>query len=54
MLALCRWFAVNRFQGEHYSLTVLVNEATGTTLDVDPRSRHALDRGAPGHASERG
>lgn len=35
-LALCRWFADNRFQGEHYKLTVYVNDLRVKVLDIDP------------------
>jgi tetratricopeptide (TPR) repeat protein len=33
-LALCEWFAKARFQGEHYQLTVYVNEKPVKTIDV--------------------
>ena len=45
-LALCRWFAESRFEGEHYTLTVFVNDVLAKTLDVDPDGRHADDRRA--------
>ena len=35
-LALCRWFADNRFQGERYKLSVFVNDVRVKVLDVDP------------------
>ncbi len=35
-LALCRWFADSRFQGERYKLTVYVNDVRVKVLDVDP------------------
>ncbi|HEV3005705.1 MAG TPA: outer membrane protein assembly factor BamD, partial [Pirellulales bacterium] len=33
-LALGEWFAKTRFEGEHYQLTVVVNDVDATTLDV--------------------
>ncbi len=35
-LALCRWFADSRFQGERYKLTVYVNDVRVKVLDIDP------------------
>ena len=35
-LALCRWFADSRFQGERYKLTVYVNDVRVKALDIDP------------------
>ena len=35
-LALCRWFADSRFAGEHYKLTVFVNDVQVKVLDIDP------------------
>jgi len=35
-LALCRWFADNRFTGECYKLTIFVNDLQVKLLDVDP------------------
>ena len=35
-MALCRWFADNRFQGERYKLTVYVNDLRVKVLDIDP------------------
>ena len=35
-LALCRWYADSRFQGEHYKLTVYVNDVRIKVLDIDP------------------
>ena len=35
-LALCRWFADSRFQGERYKLTVFVNDVRVKVLDIDP------------------
>ncbi|MBM4091517.1 MAG: tetratricopeptide repeat protein, partial [Planctomycetes bacterium] len=35
-MALCAWFAQNRFDGEHYQLTVSVNDQPAASLDVDP------------------
>jgi uncharacterized protein YfaS (alpha-2-macroglobulin family)/tetratricopeptide (TPR) repeat protein len=35
-LALCRWFADNRFQGERYKLSVFVNDIRVKVLDIDP------------------
>jgi uncharacterized protein YfaS (alpha-2-macroglobulin family)/TolA-binding protein len=35
-LALVRWFAENRFEGEHYQLAVFVNDVRVKVLDVDP------------------
>lgn len=34
-LALCRWFASSRFQGERYRLTVSVNERQAAELEMD-------------------
>ena len=34
-LALCRWFAESRFEGERYKLTVFVNDVQAKVLDVD-------------------
>jgi alpha-2-macroglobulin len=34
-LALCDWFAENRFQGEHYKLAVSVNGKQVEVLDID-------------------
>ncbi|HUY34628.1 MAG TPA: tetratricopeptide repeat protein [Pirellulales bacterium] len=33
-LALGEWFAKTRFQGEHYQLTIVVNDTDAATLDV--------------------
>jgi uncharacterized protein YfaS (alpha-2-macroglobulin family)/tetratricopeptide (TPR) repeat protein len=35
-LALCRWFADSRFQGERYKLSVFVNDIRVKVLDIDP------------------
>ena len=35
-LALCRWFADSRFQGERYKLSVYVNDVRVKVLDIDP------------------
>jgi outer membrane protein assembly factor BamD (BamD/ComL family) len=35
-MALVRWFAENRFEGEHYRLAVFVNDLRVKLLDVDP------------------
>ena len=35
-LALCRWFAESRFDGERYKLGVSVNGAEAVVLDIDP------------------
>ena len=35
-LALCRWSAETRFDGERYTLKVFVNDVLAKTLDVDP------------------
>ena len=40
-LALCRWFAESRFEGEHYKLAVFVNDVQVKVLDIDPGRRHA-------------
>jgi hypothetical protein len=34
-LALCEWFAQSRFQGEHYSLAVFVNDVRAKALEFD-------------------
>ena len=34
-LALCRWFSQSRFEGEHYRLTVFVNDVQTKVLDID-------------------
>jgi len=34
-LALCRWFADSRFEGERYKLTIWVNDHQATVLDMD-------------------
>ncbi len=34
-LALCRWFAESRFEGEHYKLAVFVNDVQVKVLDID-------------------
>ena len=36
--ALAQWFAKNRFDEEHYQLTVFVNDLKAGTLDIDPKS----------------
>jgi len=33
-LALCRWFAESRFEGEHYSLAVFVNDVQAEVLEI--------------------
>jgi hypothetical protein len=38
-LALVRWFAENRFEGEHYQLAVFVNDVRVKLLDVDPAAQ---------------
>jgi len=35
-LALCRWFAETRFEGERYKLAVFVNDVQAKVLDIDP------------------
>jgi hypothetical protein len=35
-LALSRWFAESRFEGERYKLTVFVNDVQAAELDIDP------------------
>ena len=35
-LALCRWFAESRFEGQRYTLAVFVNDVQVKTLQVDP------------------
>ena len=35
-LALCRWFAESRFEGQHYTLAVFVNDVQVKTLQIDP------------------
>ncbi|MHC4180262.1 MAG: tetratricopeptide repeat protein, partial [Planctomycetota bacterium] len=35
-LALCRWFAQSRFEGERYRLAVFVNDVEAKVLDIDP------------------
>jgi len=35
-MALCRWFAESRFEGERYKLEVFVNELEAAVLDIDP------------------
>ena len=43
-LALCEWFAKNRFDGEHYKLAVSVNDKPVAELDVDPsRGTQTID-----------
>ncbi len=37
-LALCRWFAANRFEAEHYKLTVFVNDVQAKVLQIDQAS----------------
>ncbi|NQT40728.1 MAG: tetratricopeptide repeat protein, partial [Planctomycetes bacterium] len=37
-LALCRWFAENRFEDEHYKLVVFVNDVEAATLEMDGAS----------------
>ncbi|MGA2032865.1 MAG: tetratricopeptide repeat protein, partial [Thermoguttaceae bacterium] len=34
-LVLCRWFAASRFEGEHYTLAVSVNDVEVKVLDID-------------------
>jgi alpha-2-macroglobulin len=36
--ALAQWFSKNRFDEEHYQLTVFVNDLKAGTLDIDPKS----------------
>lgn len=38
MLAVCRWFARSRFEGERYKLKVFVNDLLAEELDVDASS----------------
>ena len=45
-LALCRWFAESRFEGEHYKLAVFVNDVQVKVLDVDPAAGTHVDRRA--------
>jgi len=35
-LALCRWFAQSRFEGERYQLEVFVNDVRVKVLEIDP------------------
>jgi len=35
-LALCRWFAQSRFEGERYQLEVFVNDVRAKVLQIDP------------------
>ena len=43
-LALSKWFATQRFTGEHYKLTVFVNDAQVEVIDVDENSgTHTID-----------
>jgi alpha-2-macroglobulin len=37
-MALCRWAADTRFDGERYTLKVFVNDTLAKTLDVDPKA----------------
>ena len=37
-LALCRWFAAGRFEGEHYKLAVFVNDVQIEVLEIDQAS----------------
>ncbi len=37
-LALCRWAADTRFDGDRYTLKVFVNDVLAKTLDVDPKT----------------
>ena len=37
-LALCRWAADTRFDGDRYTLKVFVNDVLAKTLDVDPKA----------------
>jgi hypothetical protein len=37
-LALCRWAAETRFDGDRYTLKVFVNDVLAATLDVDPKA----------------
>jgi tetratricopeptide (TPR) repeat protein len=41
-LALTRWFADTRFAGEHYKLTVFVNDAQVKVLDIDQNAQSEL------------
>ena len=34
MLAVCQWFSTNRFKGEHYKLSVFVNDVRVKVLDI--------------------
>ena len=45
-LALCRWFAESRFEGERYKLTVFVNDVQAKVLDIDPAAGTQIDRRA--------
>ena len=52
-LALCRWAAETRFDGERYTLKVFVNDVLAKTLDVDPKAgTQTID--VPGRAAEEG
>jgi alpha-2-macroglobulin len=43
-LALCRWFAASRFDGQRYTLKVFVNDVLAGALDVDPaRGTQTID-----------
>ena len=37
-LALCRWAADTRFDGDRYTLKLFVNDVLAATLDVDPKA----------------